>query len=98
MATDSPAEILRSVRHFAREKYAWPGGYPMILIMSDGEVLCADCARNEYRLISQATRANDRGGWAAAAVDIHWEGPPEYCAHCNVGILSAYGRTDGLED
>lgn len=90
-------ETLRSVRRFAREKYAWPGGYPMILVMKDGEVMCADCAKQNYRLISRATRDDQRTGWEAAGVDIHWEGPPEHCCNCNNSIASAYGRV-GLNE
>lgn len=86
------SELLMNVRQFAREKYAWPGGYPMMLVMSDGECLCADCTRANYRLISQSTRHNYRDGWQAAQVVIHWEGAPEPCANCNAEIKSAYGN------
>lgn len=86
--------ILREVREFARTPYAWPGGYPKILVMSDGECLCASCARKEYRLISLATRDGLRSGWEAEGVDIHWEGEPLTCANCNAEIESAYGPVD----
>ena len=87
-------EILAAVREFARHPYAWPGGYPLILVMADGECLCASCARNEYRLISHSTRHHERDGWCAAGVDVHWEGEAIICAHCNAEIDSAYGPVE----
>jgi len=87
-------EILVQVRDFARAPYAFPGGYPKMLIMRDGEVLCAGCAKSEYKLISAATRNDLRDSWAAAGVELHMEGSPYQCAHCNTDIDSAYGEPD----
>lgn len=88
-------EILSAVRNFAREPYAWPGGYPKILFMADGEILCANCAKYKYRLISAAVRTDDRcSEWMPAGVEIHWEGAPHICAHCGGEIESAYGRDE----
>lgn len=84
-------ETLQAVREFIRQPYAWPGGYPLVLVLSDGETLCATCARAEYRQISNATRHNLRDGWRAAGVEVHWEGEPEICAHCGRETESAYG-------
>jgi hypothetical protein len=86
------AEIIRQVKIAARDKYAWPGGYPLIVVMSDGGVLCCNCARTEFKLIARATRDGDASsGWCAMGVDVHYEGPPEVCVHCGVFIESAYG-------
>lgn len=90
----SAAQTLRDVRAFIRSPYAWPGGYPLLLVMSDGETVCAKCARAEYRQISRETRDGSRNGWAAHAVVAHWEGEPETCAHCNAETPSAYGVPD----
>lgn len=87
-------EILAAVRDFARDPFAWPGGYPKILIMADGGTLCAACARSEYRQISRSTRDHARDGWAAVAVTIHWEGAALDCDHCGVQIESAYGECE----
>ncbi len=85
------ATILRAVRHAIRHKYAWPGGYPIYTIMSDGELMCAECARANYRQISNATRHGDRDGWAAIGAEVYWEGPDELCAQCGAMLPSAYG-------
>lgn len=84
-------EIIREVKLAARNKFAWPGGYPLMVVMSDGECLCCDCARKDFGLVARATRDQDRSGWAAAGVQIHWEGEPEICCNCGEQIESAYG-------
>lgn len=66
---------------------AWPGCYPTVLLMADGEVIDAQSARENYRLIRRATD----GGWTAVAVFVHWDGEPLICAHSNREIPSAYG-------
>lgn len=72
--------------------YAWPGGYQCALLMRDGECIDAQSARENYRQIRNATRANDtRSGWMPAAVFVHWEGEDLQCAHSGRAIPSAYG-------
>lgn len=84
-------EIVQKVKEYIRNPVAWPGGYPVVLYMADGECLCSKCAKENYRLISQSTRDNARDGWQAYAVDLHMEGEPLVCAHCSTEIESAYG-------
>lgn len=67
--------------------YAWPGGYPCALLMRDGEVIDAQSARENYRIIRRETGRD----WTAEAVFIHWEGAPLQCAHSGRFIESAYG-------
>jgi hypothetical protein len=82
---------LRDAKIVAREKYAWPGGYPLALIMSDGGVLCPDCVRKEWRNIVQYTFWNQPGsGWMAEGMSV--EECPESdvsCDHCNAIIAEA---------
>src|SRR5699024_10101985 len=89
--TTTTAERLRAAREFARAPYAWPGGYPKVLIFTDGQIGCAGCARDNYRTISQHTRDGYRDGWSVEGVDLHMEGPPLLCACCDAPIESAYG-------
>jgi hypothetical protein len=86
---------LREVRKFTRQPYAWPGGYPLFLLMSDGGALCKKCVRKEYRNISDSTRHDIRDGWNAHAVTINWEEPTMFCDHCGERIESAYGDGNG---
>jgi hypothetical protein len=46
---------------------------------------------------ASATIARRRSDWRCEGVQIHWEGPPESCAHCNAQIESAYGDPDADE-
>lgn len=83
--------------------YAWPGGYPLILVCDDGAALCFDCGRSEGPQILRAIRQNERNGWQVIGCQVHWEGPDEECAHCSRAIPSAYGdpaddETEGAND
>lgn len=68
--------------------YAWPGGYQMALLMADGEVIDAQSARENYRLIRRAVSRD----WTAEATFIHWEGEALQCAHSGRDIPSAFGE------
>lgn len=70
--------------------YAWPGGYPCALLMSDGEVIDAKAARENYRLIRRETGCD----WTPVDVFIHWEGESLFCAHSGREIPSAYGEIE----
>lgn len=85
---------LAQAKSVAREPYAWPGGYPKILVMTDGAVLCPKCVRSEYAQIARSTIQGTRDGWRCEGAGIHWEGAPEICAHCNAEIPSAYGEQE----
>ena len=69
---------------------AWPGCYPMALMMLDGEVIDAKSARENYRLIRRAEQRD----WTPVCAFIHWEGEPLYCAQSGRAIESAYGETE----
>jgi hypothetical protein len=71
--------------------YAWPGGYPLILVCDDGGILCFDCGRSEASQILRAIRGNESSGWRVIDCQTHDEGPDEECAHCGRAIPSAYG-------
>jgi hypothetical protein len=83
--------IIEQVKHAIREPHAWPGGYPVYTVLSDGELLCAKCARAEFRQIVRETKQRLDGGWRAAGAEILWEGK-ESCAHCHEDLPSAYGE------
>jgi len=74
--------------------YAWPGGYPIYFIASDGEALSFDAARQNARQIIQAIRNHSRCGWRVIATAINWEDADLYCAHTGERIQSAYGEVE----
>jgi len=80
-------DTLREIKNAIRNKYAFPGGYRLIVTL-EGEVFCTDCARKNFRELADNVRA-DR----TVEVGVHWEGEPLHCDECNVAIESEYGPT-----
>jgi len=92
--------------------FAWPGGYTIIYITRDAEVLCPDCANlpeayttSEKRKAIRAGRDQEEGvpdytdrDWEIVAVDTYDEGPSLNCANCNKEIESSYGDPDEEEE
>ena len=67
-----------------RQHYAWPGGYEIYGITSDGALLCCDCMRKEYKLIAWSRRHGCDDGWRVVALVLDCDSDgPEYCSHCN---------------
>jgi hypothetical protein len=83
---------------FARNKFAWPGGYPMCAITQDGGCLCHTCLKDNYRIIREAQRGCfDAPDWNVVCVDVNWESTTLQCDHCNEVIESAYGEENNDE-
>ena len=67
----------------------------MALLMRDGEVIDAQSARENYRLIRDAMHyPGSSRDWEPVDVFIHWEGDPLFCAHSGREIPSAYGEVE----
>lgn len=78
-----------TLQQFIRSNgFAWPGGYLCALLMKDGEVIDAQAARENYRII----RRESGSDWTPVYVFIHWEGEALICAHSGRAIESAYGE------
>ena len=92
---------VKDLKQFIRSNgFAWPGGYPMFLLMVDGECIDAQSARENYRQIRECMRtpAGANRDWLPMVVDIHWEGEPMECAHSGRMIESAYGVPEGVTE
>ncbi len=72
--------------------YAWPGGYSILYVTSDGGLLCSDCARKNFRHITDSIRNGSSDGWKvesacieAVSADCAREANVEtnFCSHCN---------------
>jgi hypothetical protein len=74
--------------------YAWPGGYPLFFIASDGAALSFDAVRQNLKSVlhSIAYRVND--GWRVVGMEINWEDASLYCEHSGKRIESAYGEDE----
>lgn len=83
------------VRAFIKQPYTGIGGYTLALYTEDGERLCPACVQENLAQILLATRMPGGGSefrqWRVIGIDVHWEGPDDFCAHCNVALPSEYG-------
>jgi hypothetical protein len=61
--------------------FAWPGGYPIIYLTEDGDVLCPECANIDSADLKY--------------YNVYLEGPIEYCYDCGKEIEGAYGDVGG---
>jgi hypothetical protein len=75
-------------------KFAWPGGYPIFYITSDGAALCGKCVDDNMRLVLESTLEDARDGWAVVGADVNWEDASLHCENCNARIASAYAEDD----
>ena len=74
-----------AVRYFARNPYAWPGGYANALIMNDGGILCHKCVLENYReILIDSTGKSGNTGWDAMAITyLEEELEDTQCSHCS---------------
>lgn len=80
------------------DAYAWPGGYPIYYVCSDGGVLCHKCVNDNLALIQEAIANNDNSGWRVDGRDINWEDPDLSCDNCGKRIESAYAEDESESD
>ncbi len=85
---DNSRELRATIRNGG---YAWPGGYQLYFITTDGEALCFDCVRSEYYQCAYSVRHKINDGWRIIGCTTNDEDPNLYCAHCNRRIPSSYG-------
>jgi hypothetical protein len=88
MNTKKPVEIMRSVKDAIRQPFAWPGMYQKSIILSDGDIICPDCAKLNYRQIAHDTIKRLRTGCDAIGAECLWEGENN-CVQCSKN-LSVY--------
>lgn len=90
----SHIEILHRVKQAIRQPYAWPGGYPLFVVMDDGESMSIDAARENWRQICRAAIGRNDRDWIPCDVQINWEDPELFCVHSGKRIESAYAEPD----
>lgn len=73
----------RLLRQLIRQQFAWPGGYEIYFITYDSEVICADCARSNYREIALDRRTRTNTGWLVRwAETADWLDESIHCDQC----------------
>ena len=82
-------EQLNTVKRFVREHYAWPGGYELVAITNDGELLCHECVKQNIRSVFWDIFNRCDTGWQitsigmeAVSADACDDEYKSYCAHC----------------
>jgi hypothetical protein len=83
------SKSLRLADQLARSPFAWPGGYPLFAVTSDGGCLCHHCCQVERESIGTTTGSD---GWCVVGIDANWENPSLCCDHCSERIESAYAE------
>lgn len=90
-----PYTIAQQIERVARDRFAWPGGYSLVLLMHDGQTLCCACAEDNLGAILRDTIGETRdesSGWCASAAAVaDDDDDAETCAHCGRDI------TDGTD-
>jgi hypothetical protein len=73
--------------------YAWPGGYPTFFLTAEGDPLCHQCVRDNFKLVLEETRhPSPLDGWRTIGHEINYEDAALHCAHCGEQIEAAYGE------
>ena len=91
---NNPADMAAMV---ARDGYAWPGGYELVIVTDDGAVLCSDCVQANYDQVYREAISKERGcGWKPAAVGAIGSNidEAEYmaCGHCGKVLCDGEGE------
>ena len=78
-------QTINRIKNAIRNKFAWPGGYALFGICSDGALLCCDCMRENFRKIIRSVKNNVSDGWRVDALTHsgEMEFDDDQCAHCN---------------
>jgi hypothetical protein len=75
--------------------FAWPGGYPLYFITSDGDALSFEALKdkNTLRAVLSSVRYGRNDGWRIVACEVNWEDNELECVDTMKRIPSAYAET-----
>lgn len=91
MLINSISDFRAAMRNGA---YAWPGGYPLYFVTSDGAALSFAAAKAERRNILDSIAHRLSDGWHIVGMDVNWEDSELYCDHTGQRIASAYAEEE----
>jgi hypothetical protein len=74
--------------------FAWPGGYPLYFVTSDGGILSFEAFKDKFvlRSVLDSIKNYSKDGWRVVGCDVNWEDADLYCDHTNERIPSAYAE------
>jgi hypothetical protein len=75
-------------------EYAWPGGYPLYFVTSDGGALSFQTVRDNLRGVLDSIKSRCDDGLRVVACQINFEDPALYDDHTGERIPSAYAEED----
>lgn len=76
-------------------QWAWPGGYEIFGIMSDGACLCMPCIKANYRLVLNSIRSKCDDGWHVVAFECAANTDNfTACDHCARVIVDMGNKVD----
>ena len=75
-------------------EYAWPGGYPLFFITTDGAALSFEATRANLRSVFDSMRNGIDDGWRIVGCDVNWEDASLFCDHTGKRIESAYAEEE----
>jgi hypothetical protein len=93
MNINSISDFRKAIRNGA---YAWPGGYPLYFVTSDGAALSFSSARYNRRNILEAIATKASDGWRIVGIDTNWEDPDLRCDDTGERIESAYAEDEAI--
>lgn len=67
-------------------EFAWPGGYQLVFVTTDGEIASFSGVRENYRIVSESIREDLKDGWGVVGVMILDEcefDSDQYCVFTN---------------
>jgi hypothetical protein len=73
-------------------EFAWPGGYPLFFITTDGAALSFKAVRENLRCVLWSIKNKVNDGWRVVGADVNWEDPSLFCDHTGERIPSAYAE------
>ena len=73
-------------------QFAWPGGYPLYFLTSEGDTLSFEAVRENFATIVSAMRSRSNDGWCIIACAVNWEDSSLLCSHTSKRIESAYAE------
>ena len=90
----TPTIDVRRLKEAVRTGYAWPGGYELVYVTTDGALLCGACVRSNWLEVLCGTKRRDGSGWGIAAITMEAVSPEctremagedyiSYCDHCS---------------
>lgn len=83
--------------------FAWPGGYPLYFVTSDGAALSFAAALDNRALIVGAiadaeTYRHENSGWRVIGCDVNWNDAALYCCDTGKRIESAYAEEEAQHE